>query len=299
MRTSNYLAFDWHELKRFGIDEARLPAGAAVVNREPGFWEMYKWTALVTSAVLLGQSLLIGGLLLQRQRRRRAERALRDLSGRLLSAQEDERRRIARELHDSLSQQMALLAIGIAQVVKKVGDAPEAVARAMRELGQRTMEISSEIHNLSHRLHSSKLEALGLAAAIRGHCHEVLAQGVATQFHEENVPDALPHEVALCFFRIVQEALNNVVKHSGAREAHVTLRAKSGALVLSVTDAGRGFDQNIAARKDGLGLASMHERLRLINGEFTVRSQPGHGTTITASAPIPKKERQPADARVA
>ena len=112
-RSPNTLAFDWRELKRFGIDEARLPAGATVVNRELSLWDAYKRTILMVAAVLVGQFLLIGGLLVQGRRRRRAELAIRDLSGRLLSAQEEERRRIARELHDNVSQQMALLAIGI------------------------------------------------------------------------------------------------------------------------------------------------------------------------------------------
>ena len=115
MRSQNTLAFDSRELDRFGIDEAALPIGATVVNRETSLWNAYKGTILLVAAALVGQFLLIGGLLVQGRRRRRAELAIRDLSGRLLSAQEDERRRIARELHDNLSQQMALLAIGITQ----------------------------------------------------------------------------------------------------------------------------------------------------------------------------------------
>ena len=279
-------AFDSRELTRFGIDEALLPAVATVVNRELSLWDTHKRTILVVSAVVVGQFLLIGGLLVQSQRRRRAERAIRDLSGRLLSAQEEERRRIGRELHDNLSQQMALLAIGIEEIAMTPGQSPTTVARSMRDLRQRTAEISTEIHNLSHRLHSSKLEALGLAAALRGHCQELLAQGVTVRFHDENVPRLLPNEVELCLFRIVQEALNNVVKHSGTKDAHVTLRAKGQVLLLNVADAGRGFDAAVAAGQDGLGLASMRERLRLIEGEFTVRSQPGQGTTISASVPI-------------
>ena len=142
----------------------------------------------------------------------------------------------------------------------------------MHELRQQAVEISTEIHNLSHELHSSKLEVLGLVEALRGHCHELLARGIKVSFHADNVPQTLPHDVQLCLFRIVQEALNNVVKHSGAREAQVTLRATGDVIELSVTDAGRGFDERTAALNEGLGLASMHERLRLINGELTVRS---------------------------
>jgi signal transduction histidine kinase len=285
MRSANRLSFDWRELRRFDIDEALLPAGATVVNREPGTWNAYRRELLVTGVVFLGQSLLIGTLLVQRRRRRAAEIALRELSGRLLSAQEDERHRIARELHDNLSQQMALLAIGITQLSKKLVDTPELV-RSLHELGRRTIEISSEIHNLSHRLHSSKLTALGLVEALRGHCAELMAQGIHAHFHDERVPPQLPHDVALCLFRIVQEALNNVVKHSGAHKAEVTLKATGSELTVTIADFGHGFNPKAATRTGGVGLASMRERLRLLGGEFTLRSQPGQGTTIVARVPI-------------
>jgi len=236
-----------------------------------------------------GEPLLIRGASHDITERKRAEIDVRNLSGRLLSAQEGERRRIARELHDNLSQQIALLAIEIDAVALNVVRPPATLAQSLHELRERTAQISSEIHNLSHRLHSSKLEMLGLVAALRGHCQELLAQGIDAHLEDENVPRSLPPDVELCLFRIVQEALNNVVKHSGTREAHVTLRAADDVLVLSITDFGRGFDERRATGSgDGLGLASMRERLRLINGELTIRSQSGHGTTITARVPIPK-----------
>ena len=292
MRSQNTLAFDSRELNRFGIDDAALPTGARVVNRETSLWNAYRGTILLVAAALVGQFLLIGGLLVQGRRRKRAELAIRDLSGRLLSAQEDERRRIARELHDNLSQQMALLAIGITQVTKRLGETAEPVARAIRELGERTVEISAEIHNLSHRLHSSKLEALGLVEALNGHCHELLAHGVHATVHAEQVPPVLPHDLELCLFRIAQEALNNVVKHSGASEVQVTVRKTESGLVLRITDFGRGFDQGKAGAQDGLGLASMRERLRLVEGELTVDSRLGQGTTIIARVRLPNAEAE-------
>ena len=282
---------DGRELKRFGIDDAWLPPGATVANREVSPWDAYKRTILVVCALLISQALLIGALMFQRRTRRRAELALHHLSGRLLSAQEEERRRIGRELHDDLSQQVALLAIEIEQVAMKSGEPPAALARSMRRLGERTAEISIEIHNLSHRLHSSKLEALGLVSALRGHCQELLAQGLRAHFVDANVPRALPDEVELCLFRIVQEALTNVVKHSGAREAHVTLNGTNDALLLRIVDFGRGFDEVVAAGQDGLGLVSMRERLRLIGGELTIRSRPSRGTTIDARVPLPRARR--------
>jgi PAS domain S-box-containing protein len=216
---------------------------------------------------------------------KRAELAVRNLSGRLLSAQEEERRRIARELHDNLGQQIALLAIEIEQV------AMTSVAGSLRQIGARTAEISSEIHNLSHRLHSVKLEALGLAVAVQGHCRELRGQGLQVTSLVENVPGGLSHEVALCLFRVVQEGLNNVIKHSGAGEARVSLRGTSDALLLSIADSGRGFDESDAFGRVGLGLASIVERLRLIGGEVTIRSKPGRGTTIDARVPLAHEVR--------
>ena len=294
LRTRNTMAFDGRELKRFGIDESRLPAGATVVNRELSLWETYRRTGLVVSAVLVGQSLLIGGLLVQGRRRRRAELALRTLSGRLLSAQEEERRRIARELHDNLSQQMAMLAMEIDQAAAGSVRSPSTVACAMRQISERTAEISTEIHNISHSLHSTKLEMLGLATAVRGHCREMLAHGVHVHFTEFEVPRTLSQDVALCLFRILQEGLNNVVKHSGAHEAHVTLDGRKEALLLSIVDFGCGFDEGAAADRDGLGLASMRERLRLIGGEVTIRSRAGYGTTIDVSVALTNSRRRSA-----
>jgi PAS domain S-box-containing protein len=232
-----------------------------------------------------GQPVLMRGASRDVTVRKHAEIAVRHLSGRLLSAQEAERRRIARELHDNLSQRVALLAIEIEQVGMKSEPLSD-VAGSMRQLGMRTAEISTEIHNLSHQLHSAKLEALGLEVAVQGHCRELRAQGLQVQCLAEKVPDALPYEVALCLFRVVQEGLNNVVKHSGAREVRVQLTGTGDALLLTIADAGRGFDEATATGQRGLGLASMRERLHSINGELTLRSHPGHGATIIARVPI-------------
>ena len=229
---------------------------------------------------------------------KRAELAVRNLSGRLLSAQEEERRRIARELHDNLGQQISLLAIEIEQVAM-TSEPRTAVAGSLRQIGARTAEISSEIHNLSHRLHSVKLEALGLAVAVQGHCRELRGQGLQVTSLVENVPGALSQEVALCLFRVVQEGLNNVIKHSGAGEARVSLRGTSDALLLSIADSGRGFDESDASDRAGLGLASIVERLRLIGGEVTIRSNPGRGTTIDARVPLAHEVRMTAADTVA
>ena len=150
-----------------------------------------------------------------------AERVVRTVSGRLIAAQEDERRRIARDLHDDIGQRVALLAIEIEQAAMASGDG---AGERIRALGERTADIAIEIHRLSHALHSAKLDALGLVAAVRGHCREVLAAGLEVDFSEEDVQADVPADVALCMFRVVQESLNNVLKHGGVNRAEVHLR---------------------------------------------------------------------------
>ena len=161
-----------------------------------------------------------------------------------------------------------------------------ALPESMRQLGARTAEIAMEVHQLSHRLHSTKLETLGLQAAVRGHCRELRTQGLQVQCLIENVPGGLAHDVALCVFRVVQEGLNNVVKHSGASEARVTLAGTEDGLVLTITDSGRGFAETAARDLAGVGLASMRERVHLAGGTFTLSSEPGQGVTIVVRVPI-------------
>jgi PAS domain S-box-containing protein len=220
-----------------------------------------------------------------------AERQQRELSGRLIRAQEDERRRIARELHDDLQQRLALVAIELDGIA--IGRPPlagEELAARARDLWRQTTEIATEVHNLSYRLHPSKLEALGLLATVQGYCRDLSKHGLKVTFAHHDVPEPVPADAALCVFRVVQESLQNVLKHSGVREAALTLAGGNGSLHLLVADAGRGFDA--AARPGGLGLVSMRERLHLLGGEMSVRSSPGGGTSIDARVPL-KEEATP------
>jgi PAS domain S-box-containing protein len=222
-----------------------------------------------------------------------AEHMLRDLNRKLLAAQEDERRRIARELHDHLSQQLALLAIDLQELVTKSTRATDRAA--LQGAWRRTAEIASDVHGISHRLHPSKMEALGLVATIRGHCVDVSRKNLAVDFHTRDVPAKLPPDTSTCLFRVAEEALMNVARHSGAARAVVTLDADAD-IVLKVADSGRGFRCD-GARADGLGLVSMRERLEALGGTLTITSAPGKGTTVEARVPGPPPPS--IDARVA
>ena len=287
---------DWRQLRRWGISEARVPAGTLVLFREPSVWARYRSYILVATLLVLAQSVLIAGLLLQRTRRRQAEEQvrggqaalrtsyerIRDLGGRLLDAQETERSRIARELHDDISQQVALLSIDLELLrngARAEGDhlAGEAFTRAQG--------IARSVHDLSHRLHPAKLRLIGLVAALKGLQRELSTPDTSITFTYDQVPPALPPDITLCLFRVVQEALHNALKYSKAREISVHLAGESQRLVLTVADDGVGFDVD-AAWGSGLGLISMRERLYNIYGSFTIRSTPGAGTCLDVVVPL-------------
>ena len=211
--------------------------------------------------------------------RKEAEERLADLSRRLIVAQEEERRRIARELHDHLSQQLALLAIELQQLDMHP---PDTLSATLHDLWRRTTEIASDVHGISHRLHPSKLEALGAVITMRGHCRDISRHGVRVHFTDRDVPADLPPDIALCLFRILEEAVSNAVRHSASTEAFVTLERVDQDVVLRVVDAGCGFDPVAKRQAAGLGLVSMRERVRAVGGTLTITSSPGHGTSIEA-----------------
>jgi signal transduction histidine kinase len=292
----NVSQVDWRELQRWGIDEALVPAGTVVNFRELSVWSRYRSYVIAAAVLLLGQTALIAGLLLQRRRRRSAEEQvrgsqvalrtsyerIRDLGGRLLHAQESERARIARELHDDISQQMALLTIDL----ELLGGAVQPAATGMAgEALTRAHGIARSVHDLSHRLHPAKLRLIGLVPALQGLQREMSPSGLAVSFRHKDVPPQLSLDLTLCLFRIAQEALNNAAKHGKAASATVTLCADGEQMLLTVVDDGVGFDVD-AAWSRGLGLISMSERLDAIGGTLTVHSRPGHGTRIEVAAPI-------------
>jgi PAS domain S-box-containing protein len=213
----------------------------------------------------------------------RAEQVLTSVSRRLIHAQEQERARIARELHDDIGQRVALLAVELARLPGEPDRLHETLSIRLRE---QVVGIANDIQALSHELHSSKLELLGIAVAMKGFCQEFASQQqVDVDFVARDVPGKLSPEVSLCLFRVLQEALHNASKHSRVRHFAVQLRGARDEIHLLVSDAGVGFDLQAARTDPGLGLVSMEERLKLVSGELSIDTQPGRGTTIHAHAP--------------
>ncbi len=213
-------------------------------------------------------------------RRKRAEEEAYEFGHRLIDAQERERARLARELHDDLSQSLAILSIQLQSLRAKSDDAKE-LNKQVDKLTDQIERLSSDLHRISHELHPSKLSQLGLESALRGFCREVkAAHGLKIGFNAVNVPVSLPNDISLCLYRIAQEALHNVVKHSGASIANIAIELKDGVIRLAVSDNGNGFDPSGVKGKESLGLISMDERIRAVGGKLTVQSVIGSGSKI-------------------
>jgi signal transduction histidine kinase len=284
--------FDWRELHRWGIDEASLPAGSLVEFRELTTFEQYRWQIIGTAALCGIQSILIVALLVHRQRLRRAnverlqaEQATHVLSGRLINAQEEERSRLARELHDDVSQRLALLAINAGREERALpkGGGGE----AMRAIREDLVRLSEDVHTLSHQLHPSILEDLGLSEALKSECTRLSKLGSPqVRLETDGVPEWLPQDTAFCLFRIAQEALRNVARHAHASQASVSLHRLNGGIQLIVKDDGMGFDATRANNGPHLGHASMRQRAQLLGGKLLVDTFPGRGTTVSAWVPL-------------
>src|SRR5215469_6107251 len=234
-----------------------------------------------------GEPLRMIGVNIDVTERKHAEETLSSVSRRLIEAHEEERTWIARELHDDINQRIALLAVNLQSLKQDRAASETERSRRMGEACELISDLGNEIQALSHRLHSSKLEYLGLVAASEGFCRELSGQqNVEIDFHSQDIPKGLPQEIALSLFRVLQEALQNAVKHSGVRQFEVLLKAASNEIQLSVRDSGVGFDPEKAMNQHGLGLTSMKERLKLVEGKVSIDSKLQSGTTVYARVPI-------------
>ena len=288
--------FDWRQLQRWSIPESRLPHESAVYFRPPSLWEENKWAIMSGIGLLLLEAGLILGLIIQLRRRRRAEvmaryseQEARELSGRLIHTQEEERRRIARDLHDDFNQRLALLSVEM-DLLGQMPSNPEAAVQ-IQKLGELVRELATDVHRLAYQLHPAMLEQMGLVAAVGGLCQDLSQKScLKVDFSHDNIPRDLSDDVSRCAFRVIQECLQNVMRHSGAKEARVELAAKNGHLHLLVSDSGKGFDLELSRQAAGLGLMGMRERVRLSQGELEIRSAPGEGTQVELTIPLRKKK---------
>jgi len=234
-----------------------------------------------------GNMLRMIGMVADISERKLAEEALSSVSRKLIEAQENERARIARELHDDIGQQLALLSVTLEQTKLAASGADKQVRNCLDELRKQILTIASAVHTMSHELHSSTLRYLDLGSAMRGFCAELAKQKkVDINFFHKDVPGNVSQDISLCLFRVLQEALHNAVKHSESREFNVELYGRDSVIHLTVRDSGVGFDLNAAMKGRGLGLNSMHERMKLVDGELVVESQAHRGTKIHARVPV-------------
>jgi signal transduction histidine kinase len=284
---------DWRQLRRWRIGEARVPPGTVVLFRDPTLWDRYKVYIVTAVALLITQTALITGLLIQRTRRRRVEKELRrsrselqksyernrNLGSRLLNVQETERSRIARELHDDICQRMLVLTVEL-ESLNRASPKESPAAAALT----RAQDIARSLHELSHQLHPTRLRMLGLVVALERLCDELSRRGLQISCTHTNVPAPLHPDVTLCLFRVVQEAVQNAVKHSNANEVAVHVTGGSGGLTVTIVDDGTGFDV-AAAWEKGIGLASMVERVEAIGGTLNINSSPDASTRVTATVP--------------
>jgi PAS domain S-box-containing protein len=236
-----------------------------------------------------GRPVKVFGVLRDITATKRAEEALRDLSGRLIQAHEEERALLARELHDDVTQRLAVLAIEVGRTELAAPAGPH--AEAMRSIRAELIRLSEDIHSLAYQLHPSVLEELGLVEALRAECERRTRQGRLDLTADlEPLPAAVGKEAALCLFRVAQEALTNVARHARTRAAIVTLRNMDDGLLLAVRDHGAGFDPERQRERMHLGLASMRERVQLVHGTLDIESAPGRGTAIIAWVPAHSSE---------
>ena len=275
----------WKEMHRRALEGETLRADEDRWDREDGTtawvrWEIRPWRTPTG---------IVGGILIFAEditHRKKMEEAISGMSRKLIESQEQERVRIGRELHDDIGQRLALLAVEIQQLQQDSVTLPEVLSR-MGELQKQTTEIATDVQSLSHELHTSKLEYLGLAVAMRSFCREFgEVQKIEIDFQSHDLASPPPADISLCLYRVLQEALHNSAKHSGEQHLEVQLWGTSDQIHLTVRDSGVGFDSEAAKESRGLGLISMQERVKLVNGTLSIESQPQRGTTICARVPL-------------
>jgi PAS domain S-box-containing protein len=278
--------------------EAFLAAVASLTPKNPYSEATYRFMRAAGGAIWMkssgrglfdekGQLQRVVGMAADVTDHKLAEEALSHMSGKLIQAQEQERIRIARELHDDIGQRLALLSVTLDQVRAGIANASKETRNQIGELRKQLMDVAADVHDISRELHPSTLEHLGLVRAAKSWCTQFgQRQGKEIHFTSRGVSDSLPENISLCLFRVLQEAVHNASKHSATKRIDVEMREDSGEIHLVVSDSGAGFDVRTAIKSGGLGLMSMQERVRLVNGSIQIDSTPNSGTTLHARVPF-------------
>jgi signal transduction histidine kinase len=284
---------DSRELRRWHISQSRIPAGSEVSFREVDLWEQYFWQIAGVFSLILFQSLLITALIFQRARRQAAEVALRasyeevrQLAGRLINAQEEERSRIARELHDDVGQRVASLSIGLSSLKRRIADPDETVKSELSRLQLQTTGLAKDLRDLSHELHQGALEHVGLPDALRERCDQISRESdIQIKLEVADGWTEVADDIKLCLYRVAQEALHNIAKHAHAKMGCVAIAHRNDQAVMRISDNGLGFATHGPTGQQGIGLLSMRERVRMLGGSFEVKSAPNTGTIATVTIP--------------
>ena len=285
-RSRNDIMIDWRAFQRFRLPEKQLPPTATVFYREPTMWARYGWYFAAGALVIVFQLILIFKLAIEGKKRKESEKSARELAGRLIHAQEEERRRIAGELHDDVSQRLALVCLQVDTMRGSPPASQEILTEELSVLYDEIDLISSDIHQFSHELHPSILEKLGLISALRRFCKEFsVHRRIAVNMQTDGEEPTLHPETALALFRVGQECLTNIAKHSGVACCNVSLSYTRDQVTLEIEDQGKGFELGDLKEKTGLGIESMRERLRSVGGKLRIDSVPLRGTKVRAEAP--------------
>ena len=298
VETSNVVPmFDWRQLKRWGIRESSLPAGSVVLFKEWSFWELYRGRIIAVLAVVLIQALLIVALLLQRSRRAKAEesrqlsqQALQKMTGQLISLRDEEQRRIAAELHDGLGQSLVIINNRALIGLRDAAD-PSRATEQFEEISSAASSAIDEVREIAYNLRPHELGKLGLVNAIESMVSKV-ASSSPVRFSAEldELDGLLSVEVETSIYRIIQEALNNVVRHAEATEARVALKRSGNDLFITVADNGKGIAKPSNGQRSGFGLVGISERARMLGGSCLIDSAPGRGTTLNLAITVTNGE---------
>ena len=287
--------FDWRQLKRWGISERALPPGSVVLFKESSFWELYRWRILFALALLIAQTMLIAALLVQRARRARAEAAgkisarnLQRLTGQLIHVQDEERRRVAAELHDGIGQTLSIINNRATICFHNLKD-EDCLKEQLGEISEVTFAGLDEVREIAHNLRPYELDRLGLAHAVESMVEKV-SNSASIQITSEvdDIDGQLSRDAETGIYRILQEGLNNVLKHASASEARVSIKREGKELFVALSDNGKGFDPHSSSNGEGkgFGLAGMTERARMLHTKCIIESALGRGTTLSLRIPM-------------